>query len=240
MRMPVVRTIAAAAMLLILPASPASADQDRLQLSHDRSQWRSDLAEPLFRAGAMVPTEVRTSRFFVRNTSPDAARLVVAVVDRSPAGSELSRHLSVTVNTHKVRRTPDCDVVLRGPLVSPGAVRRVDVRLAFDDVTGEAAQDSSARFNLVVALTESTREVGDLCGEHPPPSEGDPRSRPGVPVAVVAGLGGLDAGEDTPRTAAVLPDTGAEANLGWLLGSGLGCLLLGLLLAARRRRKEAA
>ena len=246
--------LTALAMLVLVLSGPSQADPKKLLVGNSATgPFQNNLAHSLFDgAGPFVPLDQSTSSFWVKNNTPQPARLSVAVVNRG-ASNEFEQALSFDVNIQGTQSSgmvpdpgsPGCQLVTTGPNIGPGAVQKVDVGLAVADLQQQIGQNQAASLDFVVTLSQvgpkgqiqvcgaqATAQPVEVKGEQATAGEcaknvvvtvaGQPTC---VPTAVDAGLS-----YDEPRSPA---EVAGLAIL--LMGGGATLMWWG----NRRRRREA-
>jgi hypothetical protein len=204
---------------LVLAVGPADADPrgPSVGLSPDGGRYADSLEGPLFSETLRwVPGDRRTASWWVRNESPDTARLAVEV----PEDAVLPWWLGVSTRADDgadggwATVAPDAPGVVG--IVAPGEERRVDLRVDMRPGAGNASERESADLRLRVRLTQETP------GGAGPEGEGPGGTGPAAPGD----------GEDPDG---LLPGTGSDLGLGLLL---LAVLLIGLGAALLRRSRR--
>jgi LPXTG-motif cell wall-anchored protein len=252
-----VRTATAIAVVatlapVLLLSSPSHAEAQRLQVGTSANgPWSDRLAAALFDdVGPLVPRDVVTRTFYLRNGSRQAARPTLALADRS-ADDELAQHLTVTAAVGAVSSDVEpaggpgsgCTALVTGAGIPAGGVQEVAVTLRLDDMAGQVAMNQRTDLDLVVTLSEvgPTGRV-DVCGAED--ARPDPAGCPGGARSVVTVLGAAGCpdvkGAQAVHATGTLADTGAPRGAGTLAGVGLGLVGGGVLLLAVRRRRERA
>jgi hypothetical protein len=166
---------AAAALMVVLglvglvAARPAAARAEPLQVSLDGQRWSARVDRPLFGSDRRwVPGDSETVPVWARNTSTDAARLTVQLLDRS-GGFRLEDELQLTATVDGRPLTGTS-----GYPVLPGAPVRIDLTLAWPASAGNRGQQQDAGVTLRVTLTQ-------LTGTVPPDLDGEKRPDRGLP-----------------------------------------------------------
>lgn len=191
---------AVAAVAVVVPAAPAHAD-DELGLSRDGVSWSADLGAPLFEPGLrLVPGDVETRSFLVRNDGPSAGVLTVNVVAGDPDALLASGSLSVEAQVGGGSWVPVGIGRTRAVTaleVARGARTKVSVRARFA-AESTAQQLSDVPFRLRLRLSEDG-DVGGVDEGAGGPGDGgavggESEGLPGTGAGVTSGLVWLAAG----------------------------------------------
>ncbi|MBO9521284.1 MAG: LPXTG cell wall anchor domain-containing protein [Nocardioidaceae bacterium] len=204
---------------LVLPSAGAAGE---LGLSPDGVTWASQLPGPIFDpAFRWVPGDSETGTFYVRNQSADLGLLGLTM--QSSQVTDLIDLGDLTVST-RLDGGAWTEVSTSGPHtlltedeVEPGAVRRIDVRVALDPASGNASQDKALDLRFLVTLHQ-----GPVVSQ---PGDGDG--------------GGDGDGSGTAGPGGHLPNTGSDVQPWMFLVSGLS-IALGVVLARRSSKKDKA
>jgi hypothetical protein len=167
--------LVALAMLVLVLSAPSQADPKKLLVANSATgPFKDNLATPLFKnEGPFVPLDDVTSSFWVKNNSPQPARLTVAVVNRGTT-NEFEQALTFDVNIQGTQSTstvpdpgsPGCHLVTTGPNIGPGSVQKVDVGLAVADLQEQIGMNQAASLDFVVTLSQvGPKGQIQVCGQ---------------------------------------------------------------------------
>lgn len=204
------------AVTLLAPVGAHAADE--IGISRDGTSWSSNLDEPLFDPGLRwVPGDTRTSSFFVRNQGPSGSAITIEV--RSLDSDELLADDDIHLRARAAEgawvdlRNEVTSTRLTEETIEQAAAVRVDVNATFDRASTNQSQVGRLAIAFRVRLADADADAA--AGE---PGDGD-----------------LDgAAPSAGDTVGHLPDTGF-ATPRWIVLSGLGLALVGVLLASRLR-----
>lgn len=255
--------LAVVAIVVLLLAPSARADASRLLVSSSAAgPFLDQLPEPLFAGeGPLVPGDRVRSTFWVRNGSPEPARVGLAVVNRG-VGNEFEDALAVAVDVGGDHRQTGlaelpangCLLLTTGPVLEPDAVQAVHVDLVVADLEQQVGMLQSASLDFVATLGGALGPAGqvEVCGRQEgiaTPPGGDQQADPTTPDSqqpldqcshdVVVTLA------RTPTCVPTVVDAGSTAALGAAgtpgaerLGLVLGLSGAVLLFWAQRRRRR--
>jgi uncharacterized membrane protein YgcG len=207
-------------------------------LSTDGVHWSAALPGPLFDpAFTWVPGDTQTATFYVRNQDADAAVLDVTMltgpVEALIDTGDLTIGARVDGGAYTEATAAGSHLLVDQIPVASGAMRRIDVRVAFDPTSGNDSQLKAMDLRFQVQLSQDASVLPPNGG-----STGGPSGGTGG-VSAPGGAGSSGSG-GSGGSSSGLPGTGSTitpALLGAavLLVSG-GFLLVGL---SRRRGSEA-
>jgi hypothetical protein len=153
----VVAVVLAASGLAIPQSASGAQLWSPLVLSRHGNDWSDDLNRPLFDQDlAWVPGDERTSRFYARNQSGDAATLEVTVrvdQDRGLVDRDAFR-MAVQGAGGWQRVDFDSSQPSIRMALAKGAVQPIDVRIRLLPSARGAAMDRSLSFTVQVRLTQ--------------------------------------------------------------------------------------
>ena len=247
--------LAALAMLILVVSSPSQADPKKLLVSNSSNgPFQNNLATPLFQgSGPFVPLDQASNAFYVKNNSPQPARVTVQVVNRDDT-NDFEKALTFNINiqgTQSSSSVPDpgnkgCSLVTTGPNIAPGGVQKVDVGVAVADLQQQIGMDQAASLDFVVTLSQvGPKGQIQVCGAQataqPVEVKGEQATAGECAKNVVVTVAGRPTCVPTSVDAGLSYDeqrSPAEV-------AGLGILLIGggatlMWWGNRRRRREAA
>ncbi len=199
----------------VVPHALPDGQSGGLQLSVDGETWGDRLPAALFGPSVrIVPGETVAADLWVRNTSREHARLELEVSTGAEPGTGLGGWIQVAIDGDPAVASS----TWRGPVLSPGQSRRVEIRV---HLPAEAPNATRADRATVV---DTVRLVSTGSPTSPSPS-GPPE--PGHPGAQDDGRADGGAGRGLATTGADLTALGALALL-------LACAGAGALRARRR------
>lgn len=246
---------------MVVTAPKAAASDGRLLVSRSvDGPWQPSFTTPLFqRAGALVPLDRATSRFYVRNGSSDAARASVSWTV-SGAGEELARSLRFSVALGGATEpSGQCGARVASGSIPPGGVQRVDVEMLVADLAAGLAMRQTADVTMELRLEQvAAREPRDPCTTDSPPGtclsvvgDGCSGTVPGAASPAASGplsgsAGAAVSGADVPTVvdAGVAGEEEAEPpaivrEAGRVFGLALAAFLAGVLLLVASRWRPA-
>jgi hypothetical protein len=202
--MRVIAALGAAATLVVLPVTAASA-AGIVEVSTDGATWGSSLGSPLFTtAPELVPMGSESASFWVRNSAADDAYLRLTVDTLGWSGFDYAASLSIAASVPGIAGTPivlasagSCPVLLNGVLLPAGQAVQVTATLALGDLNGTSGQSGSAAMNIGVMLTQ-------VAGTAPASGCASPVSSPGSAPATVVVV------PSAPSSVAVAPAMDGE------------------------------
>jgi LPXTG-motif cell wall-anchored protein len=208
-------------MILVAAPSPASAATELL-VSDDGVNFTTTFSGGLFDdAGVMVPEDVVTASFWVKNPTVDPASVRVSVQDLVVSSPVLATSLTLstwdegtgTTSTQQLDTLAECDVVVPGQTIAGGAIIRVDMTITMLSVTNQVAQGQLGELNFLAAMRDAA------AGPFPASACDDE----GVLI--------------TSNLPAQLGHTGSDLPTDWLAAGG-ALLGFGILLVFARRRRN--
>ncbi|MEO8093355.1 MAG: hypothetical protein ABI632_00350 [Pseudolysinimonas sp.] len=261
----VVALLAAASGMVCATSAPASATVKPIGLSSDGVTYTDTLSGSVFAGVLIVPGKSVTRTFWVKNRTALPGNLAVALQGVTGSDGNLIAALSLRAaagtatgsNTPLASANP-CVSLVSGIPLAAGAALQIDVRLTLaSSLTNQTSQGSIGSFKIPITLTSTDVPAPNGCTAttpvNPPHTGGNPPggNPPGtidtvvisgvsdgtVPVNVdngpLSGLGGKGSGSGF----VTIPNTGRffqEIDIvGWL-----GLMILGGIVAWRRRRRE--
>lgn len=235
-----VLTAAMGAVIALGGAPAAQATPGKgLEVSEDGKNFQRAIGTELFSGlGRVVPGDSGTDRVWIRNGSAQVGKLRLELTDGWTDSAALAgaTRLSINVDGRSVNTSlgdplvkGTCAVVSPSLTIKPGQTLRFDASIAIDRTLGARDGRDGARKSMGFQVRAAALDAAAAQDKTPPCGAAiipwDPSG--GTPTAVASGQPGGS-----------LVNTGADVA-GWvLLGGGLSAV--GLLLAARRRRREHA
>ncbi|WP_026531318.1 LPXTG cell wall anchor domain-containing protein [Haematomicrobium sanguinis] len=234
----VIAVVLLALAIALAGAMPAQANADDvdnyLQVSHDGENFSAAGDIPLFeKFGYVVPGDNGTDSIWVKNASPERARLSLALVAMGVQGSRLAEASTLTFSMpeREDRSMTFAQAMAGGPkttladdwVLEAGEVVRIDVNLRVNRNLGNAlgdAGDAGQGESFSFRLTADLAQVGPATPSESPAPEpsGSPSPTP------------TDPGGD-------LPITGTQVSLFILFGVLLTMGGISLILKSRRRKE---
>ena len=215
--------VAAAALMLVLGAAPASAATGVgvIELSTDGVSFARNLPGALFGSIATLsPGDSETKTIYVRNTGTATGYLRVTLRDVSFSDSHFANALTVTTSTpsisgasHAISGASPCLVTNEGLLIAPGQTVPVTSTLTLGDLFGSQGQGATASMSLRFALSDTT--PGSLPATHCGNSGSTVPLLPGTssPTTTTPPEGDTTAlAVPAPRPNPAVTDTSANAN----------------------------
>jgi hypothetical protein len=203
------------AALVVLTGGTAAASPSGVQVGlHPAGPFSDALPQSLFRGtGKLVPGDVVTRTFYVRNGSDVDTRASVRVLLDEDAALARALDVRVGLGGGPVQRGTGNRGVTDRVVLAPGDVRAIDVALSFDrNVTGLQDMSERAALDLLVTLTQTRSSSGvDPSDPSDPSNPSDPSGPAADPAGSEQGCQAqvsvplADAG-DAPRPAAPSDD----------------------------------
>lgn len=213
--------VLAASLNLVAAPSPASAATELL-VSSDGVTFTTGYPGGLFDGvGPMVPEDVVTASFWVKNPTVDPASVRVSVQDMVVSSASLAASMTLTTwdegtgltNTEQMNTLANCDVVVPGQQLAGGAIIRVDMTITMLSVPGQIAQGQLGELTFLAAMR-------------------DPAAGP-FPASACDDEGVLI----TSNLPTQIAHTGSDLPSDWFVAAG-ALLGVGILLVVARRRKR--
>lgn len=210
---------------LLVLAVPAHAAGNEIGLSADGRTFTPSLPGLFESDLRIVPGDVVTRSFYVRNQATDDAHLRVNVSEASGRLLELGEIVATATSAGSKSMTTTLAsgaLLLEGALLTPGQVVKVDITLALPAESENISQALNGRLGFSVGLSQSEAVLPPAA-----PGAGANGNGNGTGGDVVAG----------PQVDAhgVLPGTGSPVSTGLIL---FATTVLGIGLALMRRRDE--
>jgi len=158
-------SVAAGALMLTLGfAAPAQAATPEILVSADGTTFTSVFAGNLFvNAGALVPQDVETASFWVRNPLTTPAQMRVSVSSLATSNPDLAVNMKLTsvdvgmgvIRSATIADLAACDIVVPPRSIPAGATMRVDVSLEMLDAPGQVAQNQLGALKFLVGMRDA-------------------------------------------------------------------------------------
>ena len=158
-------SVVAGALALTLGfAAPAQAATPEILVSSNGVVFAPALATNLFAyAGAMVPLDVETASFWVRNPLTTAAQMRVSVSTIAASNPDLAINMKLTsvdvgngaIQSALIADLAACDVVVSPRAIPAGATIRVDISLEMLDAPGQVAQNQLGALTFLAGMRDA-------------------------------------------------------------------------------------
>ena len=225
-------SIAALVAALVVPASAApahAATPSQILVSTDGVTFLPTMSDAVFNGvGLLVPQDVVTVSFWVRNPTISPAQMRVSVSHLTSSSTQMSANMrltSVDVGTGASESAvladlTSCKIIVPPRAIAGGETMRVDLTLEMMDVPGQVAQSKIGKMDFLVGMRDAA------AGAFPSSACDDVGvAIPAIPPTAPAGdPGGLiKTGVDLPYD---------------MFALAAGLLGFGFLLLVRRRRER--
>lgn len=196
------------ALLVVLPAAPASAAG--VEVSFDGFEYERSPSRALFDGlGHLVPGDSVSEQFYVRNGGGQPGFLRVTMREVSWSDRAFAEKLSVRASTPgfggegpiAITSADPCHVLVSGQLMQPGFTVGVTTTVSLADLDGQEGMGESARFSVRVTLSDTAPSLAatDCGGE-------------GYDIPVLSGPGGSRATATSPGI--IMPGAGQGPDAG--------------------------
>ncbi|TBN56219.1 hypothetical protein EYE40_01750 [Glaciihabitans arcticus] len=223
-------TVLAAALAMGGSATAAQASPTEILVSADGVSFGTHFGTPLFAGiGKLVPQDVVTVSFWVRNPTTSVANMRVSVSHLVSPSMEMASNLMLTAvdvsmgatESSAIADLSTCDVVVAPRPLAGGATMRVDLTLEMMDVTGQVAQAKLGDLDFLVGMRDTQ------AGAFPASACDDVGvAIPGIPPTAPSG-----------NNPGGLIKTGVDLPYDWF-AIAAGLFGFGFLLLLRRRRER--
>ena len=151
------------AALTVGVAAPAEAAPGQLLLSADGVTYARTLPTGVFQdAGTLVPLDTYSTSVWVKNPALTTAQMRISVADLLTSSDVFASTMSLTATedatgatvTKSLLELKTCDVIVMSQVVQPGAIVRVDLTLAMQDVPAKVAQNRWWTLDLFVGMRD--------------------------------------------------------------------------------------
>jgi LPXTG-motif cell wall-anchored protein len=179
----------------LVAGAPAAHAAGELELSNDGATWSSNLAHPVFDPSVrVVPGDVETASFHVRNAAATGGALTVDVLERGSTDLIDTGDLDLSVRSsggtwRPVGRHGLHQVVTDDRIAARGTAQ-IDVRVAFDPRSTNATQTKLLNLDFEIRLTRAAAAAEDTLGNGLLPDTGAPAAWP-LMIGVALALAGI-------------------------------------------------